>query len=405
MSSMQVDLNPQAHIRAVRQQAQAEGNAALVETFNRLEDYYDRKLWHQLTVELDRFLALPGSGPYLIGLYENFVRDFETKLNKLTLVAGIGDAAAKQLPDNESRITFLLSLAERVAPVPPKKGEEHLHRVDLEATSAHLLAQTSAAYYQLLSGHYTTVYAHIAASEKLLDSLDGVDSRVSSAFYRVAADYYKAKLQYAKFYKTSLLFLGCLGDVNELPLDEAVERAHDLSLAALLSDEIYNFGELLMHQILEKLDNSPHAWLKALLLAFNSGDIAAFERASKPFPADILNQNMPFLQQKICLMALIDYVFTRTANERTLPFAAIAQHTRLPVHEVEHLLMKAMALDLIRGAIDQVDGTVTVTWVTPRVLDRTQIQGMAGMLDAWQAKVQQLAAKFEEDGAELFATA
>ncbi|KNE59069.1 hypothetical protein AMAG_03417 [Allomyces macrogynus ATCC 38327] len=167
------------------------------------------------------------------------------------------------LVDNESRITFLLSLAERVAPAPPKKGEEHLHRVDLEATSAQLLAQTLAAYYQLLSGQYTTVYAHIAASEKLLDSLDGVDGRVSSAFYRVAADYYKAKLQYAKFYKTSLLFLGCLGDVNELPLDEAVERAHDLSLAALLSDEIYNFGELLMHQILEKLDNSPHAWLNS----------------------------------------------------------------------------------------------------------------------------------------------
>jgi 26S proteasome regulatory subunit N9 len=131
-----------------------------------------------------------------------------------------------------------------VKPEGPKKEEESSQVIDVEAISAHLLASTQAAYYQLLSHQYDLVQSHIVNSEKQLEALDGVDSRVSSSFYRVAADYYKAKSAFARFYKTSLLYLGCLGDVAELSKEEAVERAHDLSLAALLSDEIYNFGEL-----------------------------------------------------------------------------------------------------------------------------------------------------------------
>jgi 26S proteasome regulatory subunit N9 len=55
-----------------------------------------------------------------------------------------------------------------------------------------------------------------------------------------------------------------------------------------------------------------------------------------------LQQNYPFLRQKICLMALIESVFRRDAYDRTLSFATIATETRLPVDEVEHLLMKAL---------------------------------------------------------------
>ncbi|KAI9190466.1 26S proteasome regulatory subunit [Blastocladiella emersonii ATCC 22665] len=405
-SAMQIDLNPRGYLRSARAAAQAAGAADVVAALNVFEDLYDRKLWHQLSTEIDRFLTLPAAGTYLVDLYEQFVRDFESKLNKLSLVAGIGEAVARHLPDHPARIEFLTSLAERVAPAPPKKDEEHLHTVDVEAVSAHLLASTHAAYYQLLAAQYDAVAAHIAASEKVLDAMDGVDTRVSSAFYRVAADYYKAKSAFAKFYKTSLLYLGCVGDVAELPVAEATDRAYELGIAALLSDEIYNFGELLMHPILDKLDGTPRAWLKSLLFAFNAGDIAAFEKMASALTAEpLLVQNMTLLRQKICLMALIDFVFKRKPSDRVVPFAAVAQHTRLPIGEVEHLLMKALALNLIKGSMDQVDATVTVTWVAPRVLDRSQILVMADLLAGWTARVQDVAKELEANGAELFTSA
>lgn len=43
-------------------------------------------------------------------------------------------------------------------------------------------------------------------------------------------------------------------------------------------------------------------------------------------------------------MALIESVFKRPANDRTMSFQTIAEETRLPVDEVEHLVMKALRL-------------------------------------------------------------
>jgi 26S proteasome regulatory subunit N9 len=56
----------------------------------------------------------------------------------------------------------------------------------------------------------------------------------------------------------------------------------------------------------------------------------------------ILQENYAFLRQKICLMALIESVFKRAADNRTMTFQTIAEETRLPLDEVEHLVMKAL---------------------------------------------------------------
>lgn len=97
-----------------------------------------------------------------------------------------------------------------------------------------------------------------------------------------------------------------------------------------------------MHPILSSLDSTPFEWIKKLLFVFNAGDIGKFESTVSQLPKEpILSNNYPFLHQKICLMALIDSVFRRNADSRTLSFHTIAQETRLDVREVEHLVMKA----------------------------------------------------------------
>jgi 26S proteasome regulatory subunit N9 len=208
-------------------------------------------------------------------------------------------------------------------------------------------------------------------------------------------------------------------------LADRVERAYDLSISALLGDMIYNFGELvslyayfallnypltcliksqLMHPILDSLTGTEHDWLRSLLFAFNSGDIGKFEALAPHFTKQpLLQQNQAGLRRKICLMSLIEAVFRRSTDNRSIPFSEIAAETRLSVDEVEHLVMKALSLNLIRGSIDQVDQIVVVTWVQPRVLDKDQIDGMRRKLEEWDSQVKKIGAFVGEQGGEVFA--
>lgn len=232
-----------------------------------------------------------------------------------------------------------------------------------------------AAHFKLLLGDADGTKAAMDKCGKILDTFDAVETAVHASFYRVSGDYYKAKAEYANYYKNSLLYLACVNVEKDLTEAARVQRAHDLSISALLGDSTYNFGELLLHPILSSLSaSSEHAYLSDLLFAFNAGDIGRFESLAPHLPKEpILAENLPFLRQKICLMALIESVFTRSSDDRTIAFTTIASETKLPVDEVEHLVMKALSLKLIRGTLDQVSGVARITWVQPRVLDARQI--------------------------------
>lgn len=82
-----------------------------------------------------------------------------------------------------------------------------------------------------------------------------------------------------------------------------------------------------------------------MISAFNAGEIGKFESLCNNLPSEpILEASLSFLRQKICLMALIQTVFARPrdGSSRLMTFQSIGEATRLPVHEVEHLIMKAL---------------------------------------------------------------
>lgn len=67
---------------------------------------------------------------------------------------------------------------------------------------------------------------------------------VNAGYYLVAAEHSKVKADYGPYYKNALLYLACVDVEQELTAEDRKQRAHDLCIAALLGDTIYNFGEL-----------------------------------------------------------------------------------------------------------------------------------------------------------------
>ncbi|KAI0246668.1 hypothetical protein BJV78DRAFT_1252599 [Lactifluus subvellereus] len=341
--------------------------------FESFQNLYSRKLWHQLTQKVDEFFDYPLAKPYRVDVFTRFVRDFEERLNPLRL-AEMGIKISQDIDNPAQHLEFLTDLLSRIA--------------QDQSPDAHVLVLSRLAHAKLLFGDLEGSKTDIDAAWKILDNLDAVENTVNGAYYRVAADYYKAKAEYAPYYRNSLLYLACVDLEKDMSQEERLLRAHDLALSAFLAETIYNFGELLMHPILDSLDGTPHEWIKKLLFTFNEGNIGKFEAQSPLFGQEpILMRNYPFLRQKICLMALIESVFARGAYDRTMSFQTISEETRLPLDEVEHLIMKGLSLKLIRGSIDQVDQKAVVTWVQPRVLSRGQIGKLAERLEAWNKKL------------------
>ncbi|KAI8323173.1 PCI-domain-containing protein [Martensiomyces pterosporus] len=356
--------------------------------FSEFEDLYERKLWHQLTQQVEKFINIPEAAQYRIDLYNIFVRDWQKNMNKVKLVL-FALAAARQYNSIQAASEFMAGIAEEVNKP--------------ESQEAYALASLESAHFRLLLNDLEWTRETLHKCEKLIESFTQVDPVIYASFYRVCADYYKAKAVFGQYYKNALLLLACI-DIQELTQEDRVQRAYDLSIAALLSDNIYNFGDLLSHPIIDALKGTEHEWIHSFLLAFNSGDIGKFESLLGNLHAQpLLKQQEPFLQQKIRLMTLIESVFRRQgAGTRRIPFAVVSAETRLPTSEIEHLVMKALSLGLIRGSIDQVDQQVTVQWVQPRYLGKEQIRNLVDRLAQWESRVQETAQKMSQATPELF---
>ncbi|XP_037087108.1 26S proteasome non-ATPase regulatory subunit 13-like [Pollicipes pollicipes] len=354
---------------------QQTANKELSETWTKLEELYNKKLWHQTTLLLLEVIKHPSlqKNDELLKLYHNFVSDFENKMNHISLVEICG-AAVKQLEDSAAAIAFIEKIEVKVKATP----------------EAVVLCKVVLGNIRLYSGKDTAATKKLIEDvEPMVDDLPRV-SFIHGRFYLLASGYYKQAGMHAQYFRTALRFLGCT-EPEELKEAEKQEYAFYLALAALLGEGIYNFGELLAHPVLESLRTTPHAWLVDLLLAFNSGDLSTFERLRPQWEqqADLKAKQLE-LRQKISLLALMEMTFKRPALSRCVTFAEVAAETRLPEDEVELLVMKALAQKLVRGHIDQVDRTVNLVWVQPRVLDKNQLSSMIQRLDVWCRDVQSM---------------
>ncbi|TPX09575.1 uncharacterized protein E0L32_009176 [Thyridium curvatum] len=353
------------------------------------EDLWERKLWHQLTDSLLEFFNHPDSAKLRLQFFKVFVTKFADKINQLKLV-NLALKAAESCKDLDERLSFLETVAKKV------DGED--------SQDAFVYATIAVARVKLDLEDFDGARKDLDKAERILDSFDSVETIVHAAFYDTNASYYKAKADFALYYRNALLYLACI-DIKSLGAGERRQRALDLSIAALVSSSIYNFGELLLHPILDALrERKEDAWLRDLLFAFNRGDLAAYDVLSGHVASHpLLKQHSAQLRQKIYLAALTEAVFRRPPHDRAMTFATISHETKVRPDEIEHLVMKALSLGLLRGTIDQVDEVAHINWVQPKVLDMKQIDNMRLRLKDWDSSVNQLGNWIEGVGQDVWA--
>ncbi|XP_017775177.1 PREDICTED: 26S proteasome non-ATPase regulatory subunit 13 [Nicrophorus vespilloides] len=365
---------------------QKESSKELATEWAQLEELYTKKLWHQLTLKLLVFVKNPTlqKGDQLIQLYSNFITTFESKINPLSLMEIVA-IVIEQYKNKTEAVEFLTKIGPKVKANSDAEnlckvlaGQIHLEKLnDLDATKK-----------------------IIEEVEATLDNADGV-TPVHGRFYHLASQYYRIKGDHAQYYRTALRYLGCI-EVDTLSDETKHQHAFFLGLAALLGEGVYNLGELLAHPVLESLNTTDNAWLVQLLYAFNSGDIVKFDAMKKHWGAIAdLSAKETFLRQKISLLCLMEMTFKRPSHDRQLTFDEISKETQLPLCEIELLIMKALAQGLVKGAIDQVSSNVNMTWVQPRVLDRSQISNMVERLNEWCKHVSTMENLLEEKASEI----
>jgi len=350
----------------------------------RAEELYNKKLWHQLTRLLAALIKEPSLQDKLITIYQEFIVDFESKIDPLSLVS-IAQLIMERFTDAAEAIRFIEKIQEKT-------------KINKEANvlAMVLIGKVKLHKYNELKETKNI----IEEAEKILDEVEGV-SPVHSQFYLLCSDLYRIEGKHREFYATSLKYLGCT-DLEDLSKEEQAKHAYFLALAAILGDKVYNFGELLAHKVLDSLKGTENAWLTDLLFVFNSGDVNKF-RGMKPKWSSIpdLASHEARLYEKVCLLCLMEMTFRREATERHIAFTEISKETTLPLEQVELLVMKGLSQGLVRGKIDEVEQVVMLTWVQPRVLDRQQLVTMTNKIASWCSSVQNMELMIESKAGEI----
>lgn len=381
------------------------------------------KLWHQLTMKVMEFSTSPQIKTTVppqtfLELFDKVVLPFNRYLNGLAVSQIASFVANALLPSDPTAARTVLEEQVRRAKkdMPHDDSDEPTRSAGVlndipanEPTPALLFAEAKLLTLQLALVGTSTATANVDAAEikstlkgqkfwlKAMEetSLAALDS-VHAAHYEAAIAYYKLIGPPQAFYEQGMAFLQYAppgSDASTYASTNYHRLAIDLVLAALTGEGVYNLGQVEQNPVLQVLQETPEAWLLEMLAACASGDVTRFAQVTQTYSKEIsaqpalLNRSNA-VEEKMKLLALVWLVFSKPPHERTLSFEEISTALQVPIDQVEWVLMRAMSVELLKGQVDQVDQTVHITWLLPRVLNQAQMKDLAARIGSWTETVQ-----------------
>ena len=207
-------------------------NEELADLWRQAQDFYSRKLWHQITVVLLKLFNRPETKSNLTEIYQNVVKDLEPKwekefilrspnavmlflppsrLNTISL-AQMANMAANEMSEREKIEAFYKRVIESMSAAEDAGTLLRINQVGKwrELTFEHWKRFSSLSQGVIYLNKFNDLPAGkklMEESESLMDKMDFV-AVIHKDFYSLCSEYYKRSGDHAKYYQSSLRFLG-----------------------------------------------------------------------------------------------------------------------------------------------------------------------------------------------------
>ncbi|EER14780.1 26S proteasome non-ATPase regulatory subunit, putative [Perkinsus marinus ATCC 50983] len=369
------------------------------EDLDKLRDCAAKKLYHQLTVECLRVVrndsAWPLGGKTKAEFWDKFMDQFSTKMNTVVMLE-ILEQVTESMPASEG-----LKLTEKYGEMASKSSKDSQVAYDSQKAIALVRA-----------GDIKQAREILDAVEEHLNDIDwsyGIDPAARSSYHRAAAFMHQERNDPPSFYRESMRYL-LYTPLAAIPEKERGPLAFKIAVAALISPKEFGLGDLLQQPLFSEFlpTCEQYSWVMDFVQALHDGVFAKFDQAIADHKAkweavpELKKALETDLKHKMSLSAMMEMAFQRPKKQRSaISFDDIAKACRVGDDQVEDIFRKTMCAGLIKGSIDEVNRTVKVTWVRPRVLDMQRLELLKFRLEGWSQQATQLLQEVEELTPEL----
>ena len=345
---------------------------------------------HELTTEIIRstdLLVGTLNSADLAQFLSGFVSNYASRMNPVDLLKFSSRVALSDESDGVSVIVFL---------------EKYMKQIDS--------CKDAVVLFRVLRGEVSMKkQGNLVAARTEIDSIDvllndpvwshAVSGYVCGLFHLVAAELFLSLGNNdLEFYSHLVKYMRYSG--KESVHSDITKQA---GVIALVHPEINDFGELLSLSAFSEGGSSP-AWITDLLRATHQGDFQLYNRAIELHKTELSANNAELykkieisVKRKLTMIALSELAAFKTPEKnRRLTFSQIAQACHVPITEVETLLMTTMGTGLVTGVIDQVESTVVITSVKPRMLNPDRIMLLQSRINGWANRAQILLEKMSQ---------
>jgi len=358
--------------------------------FDDIDSNLNQKLWYQLSENLIALSQKPElqQSKDLIELYNGLVFFIEPTLNPMKYLLFVQNVLNNYNDNMQEALQFVENIEKTHKSF---KGEEKIFIKIIKGFCYYALDKM----YELED--------IVKNTEQDFSGNIEIDSSLYAQYYKLSALYYEKKQDYDNFYNNAFQYLAYETKISS---EDKLSLCYKMCSAMLIGEKLYNFAELIEKDFFKLMHGTKYEWISNLILSFNSAKVDQFltmmEQNKKEIMENpILKDKMDFLPIKIRIAALLDLIFQKNKNERTLSFDEICKVCQTEEDKIEYISMKALSHGLIKGYIDQVDKKLIVNWIQPKYLDKEKIVLMQDRFTAWIDKAQKVLGDLQENGAAL----